>query len=184
KVEWGRLSTTFTSSSTLPHVLNSRPSLMWKIKVEKIQLRLPSEAEWEYACRAGTKTRFFWGNEVDESYMWYSSNSGRKLHSTREHENRRNAFGLADTAGNVWELCEDYYWRDYKEAPSDGSAHRKPDPRGPWSEKSKEALYVCRGGRVLSWAGPCRSARRFQGVEKNLGDQVGFRLAMSLPKID
>ncbi|MDF1664670.1 MAG: bifunctional serine/threonine-protein kinase/formylglycine-generating enzyme family protein [Planctomycetota bacterium] len=184
KHEWTRLITTYQDLSPLPHVVRSYLTVKRELREGKVGLRLPSESEWEYACRAGTRTRFFWGNEVDESYLWYAVNSDRTLHSTREHENRRNAFGLADTAGNVWELCEDYYWRDYKEAPSDGSAHRKPDPRGPWSEKSKEALYVCRGGRVLSWAGPCRSARRFQGVEKNLGDQVGFRLAMSLPKID
>jgi len=69
------------------------------------QLRLPTEDEWEHACWAGAATRFFWGAEVDDRYLWYADNSGGHAHPCAEHREHTNAFGLIDMVGNVWELC-------------------------------------------------------------------------------
>ena len=85
-------------------------------------LRLPSEAEWEYACRAGTTTRYHSGDgETDlDRVGWYKKNAGSRLHPVGEKE--PNGFGLYDMHGNVYEWCEDTYHDSYKGAPNDGSA--------------------------------------------------------------
>lgn len=77
-------------------------------------LRLPSEAEWEYAARAGSTTRYFWGDEFKGRYVWYARNSGGRMHLITEHAEARNAFGLADVIGNAWELVADDYRANYK----------------------------------------------------------------------
>ncbi len=100
--------------------------------------RLPTEAEWEYACRAGTNTRFLFGNDENAlgQYAWYSANSGSKTHPVGEK--KPNAFGLHDMHGNVWEWCWDGYDANYY-----GQSRAK-DPRGPEAAVPR----VFRGG---SW---------------------------------
>lgn len=181
--EWARVVRTYRSHGDFPVKELSQMIVKANLIRDKVGLRLPTEAEWEYACRAGTRTRFFWGDEVDDRYLWYSGN-GKKIRSTRAHSQFRNAFGLADMAGNVWELCEDYYWRDYSLAPTDGSAVLKVDPRGPWPIPKRGPLVVRRGGRAESLAGACRSARRYHVEASDPHKNTGFRLALSLPKID
>jgi formylglycine-generating enzyme required for sulfatase activity len=119
--------------------------------------RLPSEAEWEYACRAGTATRFYSGNEESDMALigWYSKNSG----STTETVGSKlpNSWGLYDMSGNVWEWCEDYYHEDYSQAPDDSS---------PWLDGGT-GCRVSRGGSIGSAARRCRSAARdecYQGL--------------------
>jgi formylglycine-generating enzyme required for sulfatase activity len=131
--------------------------------------RLPSEAEWEYACRAGTTTRFCSGNsESDLARVgWYSGNSGSKTHPVGTKES--NAWGLYDMHGNVWEWCEDWFHDSYKGAPSDGSA---------W-ESGGGQYRVLRGG---SWSGRllyCRSAIRDGAPPDKRGDGNGLRLMRS-----
>jgi formylglycine-generating enzyme required for sulfatase activity len=138
------------------------------------EFRLPSEAMWEYACRAGTTTRFYWGDDRSYSqigvYAWFQGNSSSGTHLVGEKE--PNAWGLNDMSGNVWEWCEDFYHSDYTNAPSDGS---------PWVFPYDSRIV--RGGGWHFSAGYCRSANR----RDYYGDPwfryysyLGFRLVRSL----
>jgi formylglycine-generating enzyme required for sulfatase activity len=130
---------------------------------------LPTEAQWEYACRAGTKTRFGYGdNDADlGGYAWDSSNSDSKTHPVGSF--KPNAFGLYDMHGNVWERCGDWYAASYANA-------KNQDPTGPDSGTYR----VLRGG---GWdGGPlnCRSANRTRISSDARDDSVGFRVAVDL----
>lgn len=112
--------------------------------------RFPTEAEWEYACRAGTTTRYYSGDSEDnlKEIGWFDHNSG----STTEEcaQLAPNAWGLYDMSGNVWEWCEDYFHESYEGAPTDGSS---------WLEPSTLNM-VSRGGSIGSSLRRCRSAAR------------------------
>jgi formylglycine-generating enzyme required for sulfatase activity len=84
--------------------------------------RLPSESEWEYAARAGTTTRFWWGDDPERAadYAWFKGNAGARTHPVGSMP--ANRFGLYDMAGDVWQLTEDCYAESYATAPADGSA--------------------------------------------------------------
>ena len=115
--------------------------------------RLPSEAEWEYACRAGTQTRYYFGNNEYQlgEYAWYRDNSGSKPHPVGQK--KPNNWGLYDMHGNVWEWCEDGWHENYQNAPTDGTA---------WNENhSVTNPRVLRGGSWLNNPRNCRSAARF-----------------------
>lgn len=129
--------------------------------------RLPTEAEWEYAARAGSKTRYFFGDsERDlDQYAWYEDNSGGKTHEVGQL--KPNAWGLYDMHGNVWELVWNWYANRYP------SRKSLTDPLGP-------SLGENRVGRGGSWdfsAKYCRSAVRGYVVPNEPVDFVGFRLA-------
>ncbi|MCX5771442.1 MAG: SUMF1/EgtB/PvdO family nonheme iron enzyme [Candidatus Hydrogenedentes bacterium] len=135
--------------------------------------RLPSEAQWEYAARAGSMTRFYWGKDPTfaaiTSYAWWDGNAdaidqdhahvtGLKLPNNRD---------LYDVAGNVWEWCQDWYHIAYHDAPNDGS---------PW-EVPAGTMRIRRGG---SWTSPgelCRSAYRSLADPTTANDVIGFRVA-------
>lgn len=136
-----------------------------------LTVRLPSESEWEYACRAGTQTRFYWGEDAGNTqigdYTWYSGNNtpaGSKPVGGRSP----NAFGLYDMNGNVWEWCEDDYFNSYEGAPVYGSA-RVFSPRG--------YSRVMRGGHWNSPANNCRSAFRGSEIPNAGFPYIGFRVA-------
>jgi formylglycine-generating enzyme required for sulfatase activity len=116
-------------------------------------LRMPSEAEWEYACRSGTNTRFFWGDEMDDSYCWNSRNSGGEPMDVMAHESKTNAFGLVDMLGNVLEWCQDHFVERYLDAPKD---HQ------PFILANAETDHprVIRGGCGWYGAPYCRSSSR------------------------
>ncbi len=130
--------------------------------------RLPTEAEWEYACRAGTTTRFNIGSSDSDLSRagWYSGNSSHKTHEVAGK--KPNAWGLNDMHGNVWEWCWDWYVKDYP----GGSVT---DPVAPAGGSTR----VFRGGGWYSLAGYCRSAYRSGSSPGNSRDYLGFRLVRS-----
>jgi len=132
-------------------------------------LRLPSESEWEYACRAGTKTQYSWGDKFDSSYGWQRTNSDERTHDVYKHDNKTNAFGLVDMLGNVWEWCEDRYEDSYNSGPYT-SAPRLNDT----SER------VSRGGSWFSPARCLRCAYRDGDYPDGAFDNLGLRLARAL----
>ena len=132
--------------------------------------RLPSESEWEYACRAGTETRFYSGDEDEdlEEIGWFWGNSGATTEECRQKE--PNGWGLYDMSGNVWEWCEDNYHEDYSGSPIDGS---------PWLEGSSPSR-VSRGGSCGSAARRCRSAARDECYAGFRYYYLGFRVVRTL----
>ncbi len=130
------------------------------------QYRLPSEAEWEYACRAGGQQEYC-GNDNVDSVAWYRGNSG-KTHPVATKQ--ANAWGLYDMSGNVWEWVEDSYHDSYSSAPVDGSA---------W--QGDGAKRVLRGGSWDFNREAARVARRDRDGPAVRDTNVGFRLARMLP---
>ena len=129
--------------------------------------RLPTEAEWEYACRAGSKTASSFDDEEGllPEYGWFSRNSSRRTHTVGLLE--PNAWGLHDMHGNVWEWCSDWYEEYPKGAVS--------DPTGPKEGSDR----VIRGGSWDYEAAHCRSANRNGRDPSFRFDYYGFRVALS-----
>ena len=128
--------------------------------------RLPTEAEWEYACRAGTKTRYSFGDSESAlgQYAWYSSNSGGKAHEVGGK--KPNQWGIYDMHGNVCEWCSDWYDEDYYESSP------KVDPTGSWSVGNR----VLRGGSWVYNPKRLRSANRDWGSTDSPIINDGFRV--------
>jgi formylglycine-generating enzyme required for sulfatase activity len=136
--------------------------------------RLPSEAEWEYACRAGTTTPFAFGATITRDVVHHDGEMRRLL-----GENPvtvpvgslgvANGFGLFDMHGNVWEWCLDWWHGNYQGAPVDGSA---------WTSDADKRSRVLRGGSWLAAATSCRSASRSLSGEPSVRSRaIGFRVA-------
>jgi formylglycine-generating enzyme required for sulfatase activity len=144
----------------------------WLAGVTGKPYRLLSEAEWEYAARAGTTTRFSFGADDTElsRYAWYFKNAQRKTQPTGTKA--ANGFGLHDMHGNVYEWVADTWHDNYENAPSDGSV---------WQEGAAPNRHVVRSGSWFFDAKDLRSASR-AGPPSDLEDgNVGFRIARSLP---
>ena len=132
------------------------------------EFRLPTEAQWEYACRAGSTTRYCFGDTENGlgEYAWYIENSGRQTHPVGEK--KPNAWGLYDMHGNVWEWCQDWYDSGYyAKSPTDG-------PMGPTTALGR----VDRGGGWFSSAGDCRSAFRGRDDPGGRADTLGLRVSL------
>ncbi|MDF1665131.1 MAG: formylglycine-generating enzyme family protein, partial [Planctomycetota bacterium] len=147
------------------------------LKREGDLFRFPSEAEWEYSYRAGTSTLFYWGDSPNSKQAWQRENSGKTVHRIDSHQTMRNAFGLADMAGNVWEFCADAFYENYKNAPNDGGIRRK-------SGDSDKVDVVLRGGSFKNWLGSGRASRRAPAGKLISKPNWGFRVAANLPKFD
>ncbi len=127
------------------------------------EYRLPSEAEWEYACRAGTTTAFHFGETITDKLANYSRNVNK---TTAVGQFSPNAFGLYDMHGNVWEWCQDNWHGNYEDAPEDGSA---------WLSGTSNTK-VRRGGSWFSYPDDCRSAYRDGNSSDNRINLIGFRV--------
>jgi formylglycine-generating enzyme required for sulfatase activity len=133
--------------------------------------RLPSEAEWEYACRAGTTTRYSFGDAITKAQAQFSEGGyGSAKQTVPVGSFPANGFGLHDMHGNVWEWCQDCWNGNYSGAPSDGSA---------WTTGNC-SLRVLRGGSWSSDPGWLRSADRTGLTSTNRDSSFGFRLARTV----
>ncbi|PSB04159.1 formylglycine-generating enzyme family protein [Merismopedia glauca] len=139
--------------------------------------RLPSEAQWEYACRAGTKTPFYFGESITtEVANFNGENYALASKGMNRHETTPvgtfppNTFGVYDLHGNVWEWCADAWHENYQGAPADGSI---------WESGQHDAPYLLRGGSWQVNPRDCRCAfrRRHNPREKN--EDIGFRVVIS-----
>lgn len=144
------------------------------------EYRLPSEAEWEYAARAGTTTPFHFGETIttelvnyDGSYTYASAPKGEFRQQTTEVGSfLPNGFGLYDMHGNVWEWCQDTWHDNYRKAPSDGSA---------WVDNNHRLHVVVRGGCWHCFPDYCRSAYRIDHLSMDGNDNIGFRVVCAAP---
>ncbi|MEM9212828.1 MAG: SUMF1/EgtB/PvdO family nonheme iron enzyme [Cyanobacteria bacterium P01_F01_bin.150] len=142
--------------------------------------RLPSEAEWEYACRAGTTTPFHFGPTLTTAIANYDANYTYGNGPEGEYRKKTmpvgsfppNAFGLYDMHGNVWEWCEDRWHDNYDNAPKDGSA---------WTT-GESTRRLLRGGSWVNYPWYCRSANRNRNDAVDWDDVIGFRLVCSSPR--
>ena len=135
------------------------------VDITKNGYRLPTEAEWEYACRGGTKTDYFWGNENGGEYCWYKDNSQNHAHEVGKK--KANPYGLFDMNGNLWEWCSD--WFGYYSSENDVN------PSGPLSGDYAGSHRTVRGGCYVNDL--CSSSI---GMPHALGDRYdgfafGFR---------
>jgi formylglycine-generating enzyme required for sulfatase activity len=138
----------------------------------KREYRLPSEAEWEYACRAGTTTPFYFGETITGELANYNTNKTYveeyRNETTPVGQFPPNAFGLYDMYGNVWEWCADTWHDNYDGAPTDGSA---------WIENGDHNCSPRRGGSWFSYSRRCRSAYRSNSDSRDsLNSSLGFRV--------
>ncbi len=142
----------------------------WMSEREGKTVRLPTEAEWEYACRAGTNEKWFFGQ--DESllaeYAWCKQNSGGVTHPVGTK--KPNPWGLYDMYGNVWEWTLDRYAQNYEQTPRDGTHHKIQSDKG----------MSLRGGAWSAEPMNCRSARRINLGANSRNYFVGFRVVVEV----
>jgi formylglycine-generating enzyme required for sulfatase activity len=153
-------------------------------KHTKRQYRLPTEAEWEYACRAGTTTPFHFGETISTKLANYDGSAyadgptGESRNETTpvDHFKIANTWGLCDMHGNIWEWCEDHWqgdnFRNYEGAPNDGSA---------WLTDNLVTDRITRGGAWFDSPRNCRSTFRGRSSPIHGTNQIGFRLACAAP---
>lgn len=133
--------------------------------------RLPTEAEWEYACRAGTTTKWNFGDDWKElgKYAWYNPNNSRRTNEVGKKE--PNPWGLYDMHGNVWEWCQDDWVSNYEKTPRDGTAYKK----------DKDSCKVVRGGSWVDVPHDTHSACRDDWNPSFRDIRWGFRILRTLP---
>lgn len=145
----------------------------------KYTYRLPTEAEWEYACRGGTKSPFYCGQTISINianyYGLYTYGKGvvgvnRRETNPLDHFEMANSFGLSDMHGNIMEWCLDHWHNSYHNAPTNGRS---------WLTNDDLALRVVRGGSWDNDPGSCRSASRNQKNPNSSNNAVGFRIVLS-----
>ncbi|MCZ8242096.1 MAG: SUMF1/EgtB/PvdO family nonheme iron enzyme [Microcystis sp. LE19-131.1A] len=141
--------------------------------------RLPTEAEWEYACRAGTKTRFSFGDDKEQlgDYAWVDGNSNNTTHPVGEK--RPNSWGIYDMNGNVWEWCADSYHESYADKPD----NIRENGSLAWRDNNitNASSIIRRGGSWCRDPLVCSSAYRGRSVAEICNHDIGFRVVCDLP---
>lgn len=176
-----------TKNSTDPANVSAYDPQRWKVRVNEKAggFRLPTEAQWEYACRAGTSTRFYWGKsaswEVSGRYSWHMFNTGVKQHRNNQlwwvkyqkvqktGTRRANAFGLHDMCGNVSEWCFDRY---------DSSSYTGAEKSDPAGWRGNYSHRVVRGGSILDSPADFSSYRRWALGAFEKQHTTGIRLVL------
>ena len=146
---------------------------VWLSKKEGKSYELPTEAEWEYACRAGSKSAYFFGDDARDlgDYAWFEGNAEGHTHPVGGGK-KANPWGLYDMGGNVWQWCADYYDKDY---------YAKRNKKDPKNDKDSDRR-ILRGGSWINFARTCRSANRFYVYNPANPDHVnGFRVVLRSP---
>ncbi len=138
---------------------------------------MPSEAEWEYAIRAGTTTPFNFGETITSELANYYAQTTYAHEPLGKYRGQTtpvgsfppNSFGLYDMHGQVWEWCTDAWHDNYQEAPSNGR---------PWTKSGKKNSYIVRGGAWTAFPHICRSAYRINSIARrvSIGNPIGFRV--------
>jgi serine/threonine-protein kinase len=143
----------------------------WLSAKEGKEYGLPTEAQWEYCCRAGSRTMFCFGDDQDglTQYAWYAGNSAWETHPVGRKIS--NAWGLCDMHGNVWEWCQDLY----------GPYQKNGSKESGIPDKDKSDYHVVRGGSCNAWLAGCRSANRYSCYVDYRDSTVGFRVVRTIP---
>jgi formylglycine-generating enzyme required for sulfatase activity len=174
EVSWQDAASFCNALSRLVGITPSYDESSWSFDPRNDGFRLPTEAEWEYAARAGTTTNWFWGDNARDAdqYAWYSANSDYQTHPVGEKQ--PNPWDLFDMAGNVWEWTEDGWHDNYQGAPTDGRA---------WGEEDAGDCggRVVRGGSWLFNPGDLRSADRGRDATDSRDFGVGFGVVCRPP---
>ena len=145
-------------------------SFMGKLRIRtECVFDLPTEAQWEYACKAGTTSKYYWGTSLNDDYVWHVGNSGQKVNVVGLK--KPNVWGLYDMNGNVWEWCLDWY----------GDIGQSTDPKGPNSSSDR----TVRGGGWFNypndWSSNSRAYAYLVGPQFNWHNSgIGFRLCLTL----